>query len=195
MKKVHFMIILSIFVLSLTACDSANKVADNVKTAIEAQGREYENLITAEVGETTTNVFFEWTISSVVCTYDIAGYIPPDGYMYIVADIITTNISYYNNLPMGSYDYVIAWGVGDEEWDYSLYEFVDGMYPDETTCVVGETIEGMLIFLVPDNAESISIIYEEIYDDEFVGNTYSYDINIADIPVEDINAIDKSESL
>jgi len=73
-------------------------------------------------------------------------------------------------------DYIIAWGSGDDEWDYSLDEFTDGMYPDEEVLQVTRTIEGILVFLVPDGLEDVSIIYDEIYDDDFVGNTYSYDI-------------------
>lgn len=180
MKKWIVMMVLMVLTISLTACDKAVMITDNVTKMVEAQGRDYDHLITARVGETTTNAFFEWTVSSVKTSFDIDGYTPLDGYMYVVADISTTNITYDNNLPLGNYDYLIAWGPGDDEWDWPLIEFTEGMYPDEVIVEVGKTVEGMLVFLVPDNVIDVSLIYDEIYDDDFVGNTYSYDIVLSD---------------
>lgn len=180
MKKFSIFIFLAIFTLSLAACGTVNQSTDEVAQTVNAQGREYDNLVTAEVGETTTNAFFEWTVSSVRTAYEIDGYTPAEGTKYVIADISTKNITYHNDLPLGNYDYIIAWGAGDEEWDWSLYEFTDGMYPDDVVVEVGKTVEGMLIFVVPEDVKDVSIIYEEIYDDDFVGNTYSYDIVLSD---------------
>lgn len=180
MKKLIVMIVLAVFTLSLTACDTATDLTDDLTQIVNARGRTYDNIITAKVGETTNNVFFEWTVSSVWVSYDIDGYTPPDGYMYVAADIITTNTTYDNNLPLGNSDYIIVWGPEEDGWDYPLDEFTEGMYPDEVTVEVGKTVEGLLVFLVPDDVQDVSIIYDEIYDDDFVGNSYSYDITLSD---------------
>lgn len=180
MKKILVIVAIVLLSLSITACGTTKSITEDVGKALTAQGREYDNLISADVGETTTNVFFEWTVSSVWISYDIDGYAPPDGYMYVVADISTTNISYDNNMPLGNSDYIITWGPEDDEWDFSLEEFTNGMYPDEASVEVGKTIKGILVFLVPADIKDVSIIYDEIYDDDFVGDTYSYDITLPD---------------
>lgn len=180
MKKILTAVAVFMIILSLSACNTATDLIDDLNTAIDAEGRDYDNLITAKVGETTTNAFFEWTVSSVKAAFELDGYTPPDGYMYIIADIKTKNVSYDNDMSLGNYDFYIVWGAGDDEWDWSLLEFTDGMYPDEEYVEVGKGLEGMLVFLVPDDVEEVSIVFEEVYDDDFIGDIYSYDVVLAD---------------
>lgn len=185
-KKLIAILLCLSLMFSFAACggsgnDVINSLASSVDTAIKAQGREYENLIIQQIGETTANSFFEWTVKSVrVEKNDLGGYPPSEGTIYLIADILVTNI-FTRPVPVGSYDYIIVWGDGDGEYDYAYQQFYDEMFPDDITLEVGESVQGEVVFEVPITAETASIIYEEIYDDDFVGNTYCVNVDLSQL--------------
>jgi hypothetical protein len=168
----------TVLAFSLVACGSQ---MDIVKM-LEAEGRPFNNVTTGKVGDTLTNTFFEWTVKSVVTkdtlTVDGEEYVPDtDGYQFLLVDITTKNIFDKSN-PMGNPDFSIIWNEGDETFEaYAYNEFMDGMYPDEFWQEVGQSDSGTLVFEVPKSVSSAIIAYYEIWDDDFEGDTYLFEVS------------------
>lgn len=194
LKNVLAMMLIGCMALGLTACgggeggiagaagDAASSAVDKVSKMLSARGREYDKLFTGEIGDTLTNSFFDFTVNSVTAAEELEGYTPTqEGYKFIVADITVKNI-FDSEIPVGNYDFNIIWGDDSEDSgeDYSFTEFMDGMYPDEVDLAVGETLSGTLVFEVPADETNVGIVYYEIWDDDFLGNTYVVNVDLSE---------------
>jgi hypothetical protein len=148
---------------------------------LQAEGRPYNNVTTGRVGDTLTNSFFEWQVSDVVAQDSLMvngeEIIPNlDGCKFVLVDITTKNVFDQPN-PMGNFDFSIIWGEGDDTTeDISYAEFMGGMYPDSFEQAVGESTSGVLVFEVPKDVHSAIIAYYELWDDEFEGDTYLFEL-------------------
>jgi hypothetical protein len=168
----------TVLAFSLVACGSQM----DITKMLQAEGRSFNNVITGKVGDTLTNTFFEWTVKSVVAkdslTVDGEELFPEtDGYQFLLVDITTKNIFDKSN-PMGNSDFSIIWSKGDETFEDVVYgEFMDGMYPDEFWQEVGQSDSGTLVFEVPKNVNSAVIAYYEVWDDDFEGDAYFFEVS------------------
>jgi hypothetical protein len=174
--------------LSLAACgtpsndDSGDEnFLSGITKMLQAEGRPYNNVTTGKVGDTLTNSFFAWTVHSVSAknslTVDGEELLPSvDGYKFVLVEITTKNVFDQAN-PMGSVDFSIIWGEGDDATEDVTYsEFMPGMYPDDFEEAVGESTSGTLVFEVPGDVNSAFIAYYEIWSDSFEGDTYLFEV-------------------
>lgn len=188
MKKFLAGVLALSLVLSMSACGgsgsggegdgasgSGGGVVDRVGKMLTAQGREYDKLITGSVGETLTNTFFSFTINDVKAADELDGYTPQtEGNKFIIADVTVKNVA-DDSIPVGNFDFTILWNTEEElsETDKMAYEvFTDGMYPDEVDLEKDGTLSGTLVFEIPADVNEFGIVYDELYDDEFKGNSY-----------------------
>lgn len=164
----------------LTGCkDGVDDVVSKVSTVLKAQGREYDNLISGGIGDTLSSAFFDFTVNSATIAETYADYLPnTEGYVFLVVDVTTVS-TFDNPIPVGNYDFIIAWGAEEAEQDIAFESFSDEMYPDEVTIEKGEKVSGAVVFEVPPDEKDFSFIYEEFYEDEFVGNTCSVDFTVS----------------
>jgi hypothetical protein len=162
-----------------TRADS-DMLTDLQKT-LRAEGRPFNNITTGKPGDVLTNTFFDWEIKSVVAqdtiTVDGEELLPgTDGYKFVLVDMRTKNV-YSETNPMGSGDFSIIYGSGNDAIEDSAYEaFMDGMYPDEEQQEPGESTNGLVVFEVPQDVHEARIAYYELWDDEFEGDTYLFEI-------------------
>lgn len=195
MRKQKNLLILALIcclILGLSACggeeggitdtvsNAASDAVDKVSKMLSAQGREYDELYTGEIGETMTNSFFDFTLNSVETATELAGYTPTqEGYKFVVANVTVKNV-FDQDIPVGNYDFNIIWGTDTETGgeDYAFESFMEGMYPDDITLAPGETASGDVVFEIPEAESTIGIVYYEIWDDDFVGNTYVFNVDL-----------------
>jgi hypothetical protein len=155
-------------------------LSDIAKT-LQSKGRPFNSVTTGKVGETLTNTFFAWTVNSVSAnesiTMDGEEVFPnEEGYKFVIVDITTKNVFDQPN-PMGSGDFSIIWTRGTETIeDIPFRAFVDEMYPDEFTEEVGQSTSGWVVFEVPQDVNSAMIGYYELWDDNFEGDTYLFEV-------------------
>lgn len=143
------------------------------------QAEKGERVTNGKLNQTLSTAFFDFTITSVKTTSTLAGYTTSDSkFKFVVADVTVKN-TMDEAIPVGNYDFSIQWknGVKTEE-DISYEEFMDGMYPDEVTLAPGKSLSGTLVFEVPLDQKEVSVVYREIFDDDFEGDAYYVDLTL-----------------
>ena len=126
---------------------------------------------TYHVGDTISTAFFDFTVNSAVASADHEGYTAQDGYKLVVADLTIKNTETYS-MPMGQYDFMIAWGDGDEDFAYPLNQYCESQLADEYEIPIAGSAEGSLVFEVPSDQKDFALGFEEYYEDESVGDLY-----------------------
>lgn len=161
--------------------DDNGGLLDRMNKLLSAQGRSYDELVVGSEGDTMTCSFFEFTISDVQALEEIDGFVPEkETNKFITAQVNVKNIT-EDEIPVGNYDFYIIWETEEEtaEEDHWAYaSFRDDMYPDDVKLASGETLSGLLVFDIPADVDEFTIAYDEIYDDEFVGDTYAVECKL-----------------
>ena len=62
----------------------------------------------------------------------------------------------------------------DQDHFLPLEAFLDEQLPDTFLLESEENLIGLLIYEVPKEADEFQLIYEEIYQDDFIGNTHIF---------------------
>lgn len=172
MKRIIALTMAAAAVLSLTGCSKEN--LENVSNFIEAGGRDYGDTITNKIGEAQRNTFFFTTVNDVEFTNEVGDYYVDDGYEFACVDVTVQNC-FNQTIPMGYGDFYIRWGEGEEDWDTPAYydDMSEDAYEYSFELEVGEDYTGVLYFVVPtERADKLQLVYEELYEDDFVGSTY-----------------------
>jgi hypothetical protein len=151
----------------------------NAKSSLEAEGRPFNNVYSSQPGQALTNTFFEWNITNIRKETDIDGITPAAGNVFIVADTKSTNV-FDESIPVGNYDFHLLYEEDGEIVEVlALEEFADGMYPDNVMEAPGESVEGFLVFEAPEATQAAMLTYYEIWDDDFEGDTYYFEVNVS----------------
>lgn len=124
------------------------------------------------LGDTLSNMFFDFTVNSatVVDSYD--GYTAADGNKLLVCDMTLEN-TFGEALPMFDSDFQIQWGPGEEDYAYSVDPVetdADGMPTNSQMPLSWEMPDGAvetydLLFEVPADATNFDLVYLEQYVD------------------------------
>lgn len=178
-KKFVALALCAIMTFSIMGCSkeeatgAISDFADQAAKLMEAGGREYDKLYTAGMNEPLKNSFFECTVTGAELAEELGGYAPEtEGYQFLKVDITVKN-TFGNTIPVGNYDFYLMWNGGNDVADM---EFVEGMYPDDVELADGETISGFLVFEVPADVSDIMLMYDEVWDDDFVGSSYAISV-------------------
>ena len=135
------------------------------------------------IGDTLSNMFFDFTVNSaaVVDSYD--GYTAADGNKLLLCSMTLEN-DFGEDLPMYDSDYQIQWGDGDEDYAYSVDPIgadADGVPTNDQMPLYWEMPDGAvetydLLFEVPADASEFELVYLEMYTDadgnEGLGDLY-----------------------
>lgn len=178
-KKLVALALCVMMALSIMGCSkeeatgTISNFADQAAKLLEAGGREYDKLYTAGMNEALKNSFFECTVTGAELADELSGYAPEtEGYKFLKVDITVKN-TFGDTIPVGNYDFYLMWNGGN---DVGYMEFMEGMYPDDVELADGESLSGFLVFEVPADISDIMLMYDEIWDDDFVGNSYAISV-------------------
>ena len=126
-----------------------------------------------ELGDTMSNMFFDFTVNSAGTVDSYDGYTPSDGNQLILCNITLKN-TFGEALPMYDSDFQLQWGDGDEDYAWSvdpLEEDGSGMPTNDQMPLEWSMDDGAvetydLLFEVPADVTNFSIVYLEQYTDE-----------------------------
>ena len=200
-------------VLALTACNSRSSVTvdgssgvssadsssnssetflDRASKFLEADGRDYGKEHTAEIGETLDNEFFSLKVTETYRYSSMGDYVPNDGFDFVAVNITVKNI-FSDVIPVGTYDYVLRWGEGDDN-SFKAYETDDlliyydmELFPDDVNLSIGASRSGYVIFEAPTDSTELMLEYVEVYDDDFEGNTYRINLGNPEFAADDFS--------
>lgn len=163
--------------LTLTGCSGI--------TLLEGAGNATEGTI----GDTLSNMFFDFTVNSAAVADEYDGYTPADGSKLVVCSMTLEN-DFGEDLPMYDSDFQIQWVEGDEDYAWSLNPVStdeDGMptnsqMPLEWTMADGAVETYDIVFEVPADISDFVIVYLEQYVDqdgnEGEGQLYSVSFSV-----------------
>ena len=151
MKKSWKLFAVVLALVCLSACVGVNPLA--------------EKKLDGVVGDTLSNMFFDWTVNSAESVGEYEGYTAADGYQLLVCNVTVDN-TFGEALPMYDSDFQVQWGDGEEDFAWSLDAYSDKMMPLEWELAADESATYDLVFEVPADLSSFAIVYLEHYTDE-----------------------------
>ena len=149
------------------------QAVSDAQMVLAAADRASAGICLREAGEELTTSFFACTVDNVRTdaalteTKRVA-----DGQQLVAVDIAVRNI--YPGaaaIPVGNYDFTLVWEQGQASAEKV---FAEGMYPDHTLLAAGETLNGTLVFAIPQEVTDFQIVHDELWDDGFVGGSYAF---------------------
>ena len=174
MKRAILLLSMIFFCFFVTGCQSTKEVLKEVSTQWKANGREYGEELVYEQGQTAQTAFFDVTINQVTAAEEIEGYVPENSeHQFAVVNITIKNtFEDFDSIPMFCDDFELTWETLEGETTFPEYQFYDGQLPDEYSLKHGESRTGNLVFIVPKDVYTYQMKYFEMWDDNFIGNTY-----------------------
>lgn len=124
-----------------------------------------EKKLDGVVGDTLSNMFFDWTVDRAERVDEYAGYTAPDGYQLVVCGVTVEN-TFGEALPMYDADFQLQWGEGENDYAWSLDAYTDDMMPLEWELAADASASYDLVYEVPADVTEFSLVYLEQYTDE-----------------------------
>ncbi len=135
------------------------------------------------IGDTLRTSFFDMRVERAYSCCEFDGVQAEEGCKLVVVDLTLFNYTMLTQ-PMFFNDFEIWWDTDDEDdyWAYPMYEAVeledggvdyrnvsDRQLPIEYDLSIRETREGILLYQVPEEARTYSIVFLEYFEDESIG--------------------------
>ena len=158
--------------------NGSSSYTDDVSNALQAGGRDYGQTHQLTQDDVMRSEFFNLKVNSVAAADDLEGWMPKEeDYMLLVINVSITN-TFTQDIPMTNSDFPVFWNTGaDSNRAYPNYSFSTAL-PDEYDIKVDETVEGDLIYIVPKDVDAVTIEYQDVWNDEFEGDTFRMVINV-----------------
>ena len=164
MKKVSSFILAATLVLSLAGC-GAGSGGDG----------------TGNIGDTIHTAWFDFTVNSAYTAPSYESYTPAEGNQMLVVEITVQN-TFEQSTPMADFDFQAQWGsdgeddyaypITDDDTEAGLPTLNDDQLPHYYELAVDESCTGLLVYEVPDGNKDFSISYQEVDEEETVGDMF-----------------------
>lgn len=126
-----------------------------------------------ELGDTLSNIFFDFTVNSAEAVDSYDGYSPSEGNRLLVCSMTLEN-TFGDALPMYDSDFQLQWGDGEEDYAWSVDPVqtddsgmpANDQMPLEWSMADGAVETYDLLFEVPADVNDFSLVYLEQYTDE-----------------------------
>lgn len=141
------------------------------------------------LGDTLRTRWFDMTVHGGYTTNEFDGWVPGDGYMFVVLDV--TLYSFTDDLPMFDVDFVLTSyypvdGSYESVVEYPAITEVDGkacllsdqQLPIEYQLNNGDSVHGILLFRVPEDCKDFSLFFVEEFENGETGDTFYVDFYV-----------------
>jgi|SRR5665647_2997769 len=169
LKKICFLLLFSC--LLLTACNPV----------IQEEKRPSGQVIAAAPEEIISTAFFAYSVDNALSSRMLQNYLPQEKEAVFLCLDLTIRNENKETVPMDYSDFLIVWQEGNETGSaYPLQLFCDTQLPDRYSLLASEQRSGQLIYQVPKGINCFLLRYQEIYTDDYIGNTYEVSITLPD---------------
>lgn len=117
----------------------------------------------AAIGEAMSTDYFDMTVTDAFLIDEINGYYLDEGYTFLGVDTTLTNTT-EATIETGAYYFWTFWGMGEEDYIYAVEEADVVDFPVITEIAAGESLSGIMYFVVPVDAE-LTFTYTDYYSD------------------------------
>lgn len=186
MRKTILVVVMAFFCMFSTGCSGIQQKAKQIATDWKADGREYGEEKTYSTEDTVQTAFFKVKVNSVTTQDEIQGendeYVPQDvAHQFVVVNVTVENTyEDFDSITMFCDDFELTWEQLQGETTFPEYQMNEEQLPDSYELKYGESRTGNLIFITPRNIKDYQMKYYEIWDDNFIGNTYYIDFSVAE---------------
>lgn len=131
----------------------------------------------AKADETVHTALFDFTCgqAEVIDVYKSISI--PEGDKLVQFQISVTNTS-EETYPIYKDDFQLQWGNGDDDFCVGCEPEDDVMLPDVTNLAPGESVSGLIVAKIPTDASTLTVAYQENYEDGSNANAYFVDLSL-----------------
>ncbi len=152
-KQIICILLILIAALQLIACEKQEP------EVLE----EPQETFTAQLGETNSTMFFDFSINSANAVDYYGDYVvDKDEYKLILAEITYTNTS-SGAITIKDSDFVLGYGENNAQKAYCYDAFSTEMIPSEEALATADTKTYTMLFAVPVDETELTISYTELY--------------------------------
>lgn len=173
MRKIGIVLLAMFLCVFNSGCVIQEKVK-KIATDWKADGREYGQESVYSPDDTVKTAFFNVKVNNITTESEIEGYVPEDAaHQFIVVNMTVENTyEDFDSITMFCDDFELTWDELEGETTFPEYQFYEQQLPDSYELKYGESKTGNLVFITPRNITDYKLKYYEIWDDNFIGNTY-----------------------
>lgn len=129
--------------------------------------------VRAKAGEKVSTQLFDFTVSAPQTLTEYPGVAIPEGQQLVSMMVTVTNTG-QETLPLFSRDFQFQWG--EDQFGSCLDAVDDRMLPYAWDLDPGETREGMVLVLLPEACDRLTVAYEELRADGSQAGTYFVEV-------------------
>ena len=131
----------------------------------------------AKADETVHTTLFDFTCGQAEVIDSYNGIDIPEGDKLVQFHISVTNTS---DEPYTIFkdDFQLQWGKGDSDFGVGLAPVDDSMLPKGTALKAGDSVEGLILVAVPQDTTTLTVAYQETYEDGSDANAYFVDLSL-----------------
>ncbi len=190
MKKFLALLMAATIAFTAAGCGAIADVTDGTGEASDSTVDAYASKVdeektgeiverTGAIGEMMRNEFFYMQVNEAHRMSSVSGYVPNDpNYEYLCVNVTVTSGS-AETINVGTYDFDIVWGEGDDlQYDTAIEQEDFGFekYPDSVDIEYREIVKGNVFFMIPKDAQNLRLQYLELFDNDSTGNCYRVEL-------------------
>jgi len=177
-KRLLVVIIAVVTAFLFSACTDNAQVMDNFRHMV---ARTIQGEIEAEIGNTYTTQWFDFTVEHIKRIDGYANQVPQNGYMLINV-LITKRGTFYDTspVPVGIFDFYMN-SSAFEERIYPINPLSDYMMPREFNLFYNETVTFHMIYEVPKDVPDLTLVHTEWDETDRKGASFSISINLNEL--------------
>ena len=131
----------------------------------------------AKADETVHTTLFDFTCGQAEVIDSYKSISIPDGDKLVQFQISVTNTS-EDTYPIYKDDFQLQWDDGDDDFCVGCEPEDDVMLPDVTNLAPGESVSGLIVAKIPADASTLTVAYQENYEDGSNANAYFVDLSL-----------------
>lgn len=131
----------------------------------------------AKAGETVHTALFDFTCSQAEVVDSYEGIDIPEGEKLVQFTLTVQNTS-EETYQIFKDDFQLQWGDGDDDFGVGLDAVNDRMMPDAAELVPGAEQSGQMLAAVPQEADTLTVAYQEILENGENGNNFFVDLSL-----------------
>ena len=131
----------------------------------------------AKADETVHTALFDFTCGQAEVIDSYNGIDIPEGDKLVQFHISVTNTSDSGFLIFKD-DFQLQWGDGDSDFGVGFDAVDDDMLPEVTGVSPGSTLEGNILVAVPQDTTTLTVAYQETYEDGSDADAYFVDLSL-----------------